>query len=910
MPSIATRRALPLSLLAFAFAPLLLTGAAPATAQDFLGPLPTRPTPDYYLPAGTDYDPAIPKPATVLGFEVGEWHARHDQLVEYYETLDRVSDRLRLEEIGRTYEQRRLLNLYVSSPSNLARLPELLAAHARLVDGPAEGPGAADPSAVPLVVYLGYSIHGNESSGSNAALLVAYHLAAARGPAIEALLDKTVIVLDPSLNPDGLSRFAQWANQNRGRVPVADPRTREHVEPWPSGRTNHYGFDLNRDWLLGVNPESQARLAQFRRLRPNLFADFHEMGTDGTFFFQPGVPSRQNPLTPAGNLELTRRIAEFHARALDRLGSLYYTEESFDDFYYGKGSTYPDIQGGVGILFEQASSRGHVQDSPGGPLTFPFTIRNQVTASLSMLEAAAGLRGDLLAYQRDFYRQALADAAADPRQAIVFGDAGDPQRAEELARLLLRHGIEVHRLGQAVEAEGQRYEPGAAFVVPLRQAQYRLVRAIFEKPTTFADETFYDVSAWTLPLAYGLAAAELRGKAFQPAQLGERLEGVEPAAAATGLPELGDSAVAVAFPWRGAAAARALYLLEARGIKARAATKAFAAGPAAATGKDGKAAEMGPGTIVVPLAQSPDRAGLEKALAEVAAETRIAYTVLRSGLTASGIDLGSPNLKVLKKPRPAIVVGAPYDISEVGEAWFQLDRRMAIETTLLERRDLLRADLSRYSHLIFVSADGNADLAKNEAEAVRAFARAGGVLIASGRAAVWAEKQILHPPAEGEEAAKSAAKAGGAAAADEKKKIERKPYGDFEKDAAHDLLAGAIFEVSLDLTHPLAYGYSRPLLPVFRTHTETLPLPEDPYARVAVYTDKPRLAGFTSDDNLKKIAGTPALVAERLGRGAVLLYLDDPNFRGFWRGGSQLFLNGLFFSGLIDDTKDGPGAAD
>lgn len=841
---------------------------------------------DYFLPDGQDYDPAIPQPRAVLGFEVGEWHARHDQLVDYYKLLDQLSDRLKLEAIGQTYERRPLLNLFVSSPANLARLDEILAEHARLSDGPAD---TTDLTNLPLVVYLGYSIHGNEPSGSNASLLVAYHLAAARGAEIDALLDKTIVVLDPSFNPDGLARFAQWANQHRGRVPVADPRHREHTEPWPNGRTNHYFFDLNRDWLLAAHPESRARLRQFQRLRPNLLADFHEMGTDATYFFQPGVPSRQNPLTPPRNLELTRRVAEFHAAALDRLGSLYFTEENFDDFYFGKGSTYPDIQGAVGILFEQASSRGHLQESQQGLLTFPFTIRNQFTSSLSMLEAARNLRPELLAWQRDFYRDAAAEAAKDPRQAIVFGDRHDPRRSFALAQLLRRHRLEVHQLASPIQIEGVRYEPGAAYVVPIRQAQYRLLRGLFEKPTTFVDETFYDVSAWTLPLAYGLPHAELTAKEWKNELLGARLGELDQLTPPAGRFVRSPDAVAYTFGWQGHFAARALYRLQSRGLIARGAKETFA------INEGENLRELDRGAVVLPLAvQGVPREEIEALLETIAREDGIDIYPVKSGLTPRGIDLGSSNLKVLKKPRPAIVVGAPFDTYEAGEVWYTLDERFGIETTLLERRELTRADLGRYSHLILVGLGG--ELQKNEIETLGAWVKNGGVLMTSGTASAWAEEAILRPPAEDAKKEKDEPKP--------KEEQERRPYAEHEKDNARKLIAGAIFEVDLDLTHPLAYGYTEARLPVFRTHEEVLPVPEDPYSRVGVYTEEPRLAGFVSAKNLEKIAKSPAIVAERLGKGAVLRYLDNPNFRGYWWGGSKLYLNGLFFGGLIDDTAE------
>src|SRR5690606_10462510 len=201
--------------------------------------------------------------------------------------------------------------------------------------------------------------------------------AAATGPEADAILNNVVVLLDPVLNPDGLNRFAHWVNSNRSKNINADPATREHSETWPGGRTNHYWFDLNRDWLPVQHPESQGRIRQFHKWKPNVVLDFHEMGTNSTFFFQPGIPSRNNPLTPKRNFELTAEIAKYNAAGMDEIGSLYYTRQSFDDFYYGKGSTYPDGNGSIGILFEQASSRGHIQESVNGLVTFPFTIKNQ-----------------------------------------------------------------------------------------------------------------------------------------------------------------------------------------------------------------------------------------------------------------------------------------------------------------------------------------------------------------------------------------------------------------------------------------------------------------------------------------------------------------------------------------------------
>ncbi|HEX6201364.1 MAG TPA: M14 metallopeptidase family protein, partial [Thermoanaerobaculia bacterium] len=523
-----SRRRVPrrLPVLAPVLAPVLLAAlaAAPAGAAE----LPATP-PWQALPPAASYDPAVPRPADVLGFEIGERHVRHDQLVEYVRRLAEASPRVAIEEQGRTHEGRPQLLLTVSSPANLARREEIRRRHRALSEAPWDepAPGVETQTSaldgMPVVVWLGYSIHGDEASGANASLLVAYHLAAARGAEVESLLDRTVILLDPSLNPDGLARFAHWVATHRGRVEVADPLHREHLQGWPSARTNHYWFDLNRDWLLLQHPESRNRVATIQRWRPNVVADFHEMGSNATFFFQPGVPSRQNPLTPAENLELTRQIARFHAEAFDRAGRLYYTEETYDDFYYGKGSTYPDAQGAVGILFEQASSRGIRQDTEQGLLTFADSVANQVRASFSTLAGAAAKRRELLGWQREFYRRAGEEAASGPVGGWIVGEGGDPARAAELVAILDAHGIAVHRLARDVEAGGRRFAAGEAFVVPAAQRQARLAEALFERRTEFADDVFYDVSAWTLPLAFGLPWAEVARGRWSPGLAGEEV---------------------------------------------------------------------------------------------------------------------------------------------------------------------------------------------------------------------------------------------------------------------------------------------------------------------------------------------------------------------------------------------------
>jgi len=890
---------------------LLLLAAA---ALSLVSPAGAQP-PAELLPEAASYDPGVPRPEEVLGFEVGEWHVRHDQLVEYARRLAASSDRVLLEEQGRTHEGRPLLLLTISSPANLARIDEIRRRHRELSEPPYRAADAGALAEMPVVVWLGYSIHGDEASGSNAALLVGWHLAAARGGEAERLLEDAVVLLDPSLNPDGLSRFAQWANMHRGAVPVADPEGREHRQGWPSGRTNHYWFDLNRDWLPLQHPESRARIATFQRWRPNVAADFHEMGSDATYFFQPGVPSRQNPLTPAANLELTRTIARYHAEAFDRAGRLYYSEETFDDFYFGKGSTYPDVQGSVGILFEQASARGHRHETDEGERTFADAIGGHVLTSFSTLRAAVDHRAALLAHQARFFRDAVAAAERSPTAAWLVGDDGDPARAVELLRVLRAHGIEVHDLARRVEAGGRSFEPGRAWVVPVLQRQALLAEALFERRTEFADDVFYDVSSWTLPLAFDLPYAELPRGELTPALLGEAVG--EPALAAGRRASSTVDPYAWVFEWRGYWAPRALGRLQEAGVRTRVATRPFEAET------DAGRRRFGYGTVVVPRGvqdAAPDE--LARVWDAISVEDGVDVYALATGLTVGGVDLGSPSLHPLESPRPLLVVGDSVSPTEAGEVWHLLDRRFGVSLPLVERDRLGSIDLDDYTHVLLVGGryDG---LGESAIEALRGWLRRGGVLVATGGAAFWAGPALVAPKTEGGES-RDGSGAGGHGTAQPARQAAVEPaepepaepepaagreppaYADAERIAATALVSGAIFEARLDVTHPIAFGYDDPLLPVFRETAEVLEPSENPYENVAVYTASPRLAGYAASTNVEKIAGSAAVVASRVDRGTAVRIADDPIFRAFWLGPSKLLLNALYFGQTVKRTEPPP----
>ncbi|MBC6490215.1 M14 metallopeptidase family protein [Flavihumibacter stibioxidans] len=827
----------------------------------------------YYLPSNVTYDPAVPTPEQVIGHHVGEWHVTHDRLVSYMRAIAAAApSRVTIQETGRTYESRPQLLLIFTSQANHSRLENIRQEHLKLSD-PAYG-GPVDTDKMPTVLWQGFSIHGNEPSGANAALLGAYYLAAAQGPSVDSLLNEVVVLFDPSFNPDGLNRFATWANMHKSQHLVTDPASREFNEVWPGGRYNHYWFDLNRDWLPAQHLESRNRLKVYQQWRPNILTDHHEMGSDATFFFQPGEPSRVNPLTPVKNQQLTQAVADYHAAYLNKIGSLYYTKEGYDDFYYGKGSTYPDAQGCIGILFEQASSRGHAQETSNGVLSFPFTIRNQFTTVLSTLAAAKGLRKELLNYQRDFYRQMAKDAAASPVKGWVFGDPDDESRNHIFVEMLQRHEIKVKRLTAPLAVGGQNFEAGKAFVVPVNQPQYKLIQTFFEKTLEYRDSIFYDITAWTMPLAMGLPYSSLNA-----AQLGAaRTEVINTVANSGGKMIGGSSSYAYAFEWAPLYAPRMLNKLLQEGIAAKVVSNPFV------TNVNGQPKKFGYGTILIPLQlQKEDAGAMYEKLKALAASNNVDVYAISTGMSVEGSDIGSRYMLPLTKPSVAMLVGAGVSALDAGEVWHLLDQRFEMPPSMLEAAVFNRVSLNRYSTIVMVS--GNYDAFNKEK--LRAWVQAGGNLVLMEDAISWAQQNGLVKLAM--KKLKPAVDSGKAL-----------PYVSLPYIERAQQLSGAIVGARMDLTHPLCYGYSQPTISLFKQNRVFMEKPANPFAAPVGYGIQPLQSGYVTSQNLDGLKESAAVVVQAVGAGRVISIAENPNFRAYWLGGAKLFLNSIFFGRLID----------
>ena len=716
---------------------------------------------------------------------------------------------------------------------------------------------------MPIVVYVGHSIHGNEPSGSNAALVSAYYLAAAQGKEIDDMLENVVILFDPSFNPDGLQRFSTWANQHKSKTLVTDPNSREFNEVWPGGRFNHYWFDLNRDWLPAVHPESQNRVRLYHQWKPNILTDHHEQGSNASFFFQPGVPSRVNPLTPKKNQELTEKLGRFHAKYLDKIGSLYFTKENYDDFYYGKGSTFPDINGAIGILFEQASSRGHAQETGNGILRFPFTIKNQFVTVLSTLEGARQLRKEFLEFQRDFYMQSV----SNQNKGYVFGDKNDRGKTFLFIEMMQRHGIAIHEYAGANDNE---FEKGTAYTVSLNQPQQVLIKAIFDKQLAFTDSLFYDISSWTMPLAYGIpykeAAISKSGKKLDDLKMpvGELLGS--------------KSDYGYLFEWDEFYAPRALLVLQQAGLITKVATNKTEISTSAGLKK------FDYGTILIPVTiQEKSSEQVFQLINLVAQKNALKIYSMQSGTASVGSDLGSSKYLSLKLPVVAMLVGTGVNPLDAGEVWHLMDQRLNIPASHLDVVNFNRVDISKYSTIIMVSGSYG-DVNKDK---LKTWVQAGGVLIVLEEAVTWAAQNGITSVTF--KKIKSA-----------EDSSQRMPYVQREQVDGAQQMSGAIFGADVDLTHPLAYGYNQKTVSLFKANKVFMEKSKNPYATPFYYGSTPLQSGYISRENAGAINNSAAVIVNTVGLGRVINIADNPNLRGFWLGGTKLLMNAIFFGKIID----------
>lgn len=882
---------------------LWLTTAGISQQQDLMKLLPEM-----------ERDKKIVSPEQFFGFAPGNRHLRHDQVTAYLRSLSEQSAGVAWIEYGQTQGGRPLFVLAISSPENIRQLPEIKARRRELTSG--ESGANADEK---LIMFLGYGVHGDEASAMNAAPLVAYHLVSGQSADLANLLDQAVLFIDPCLNPDGSDRFAHWVNENRGRFANANPLDREHRQPWPGGRGNYYWFDLNRDWLPLVHPESQGRIELFHQWKPHVVLDYHEMGPGSSYFFQPGVPARNNPLTPAENLRLTREFAKSYTSSLDQAGELFFTEEVFDDFYIGKGSTYPDVNGAIGILFEQGSTRGLKIKTGSGERHFVDSIANQLRTSMASLTRLLELKRELLDFQHQFFNNSR--LAGQQQGTTAYLLTGTPTRIMAARQLLDQHRIESYINQKPIRLEAVSIPEGEALIIPTAQTQWTMLESMMRTDQNFEENIFYDVSTWHLPSAFDLESRQLASDVPQ-----QWLSSDSNPMPDDSQPFWGDldlnRIVGFAFSPVELDSARWVATLMQTDIEVRVSQVPFMAEDDDSD-PESKFADRTPlpaGTFLVLKAGNQENWNqVLRQMNRLARQSLIEPVVLTSSRNPFGPDLGSGQIAVLPKASPALIVGEGISSTSAGALWHFLDQRLEQTVTLLNSDSLPGAKLEEFSCLILPPGDYGAWGGK-EATALTEYARQGGTVIAIGSAITWIDRHHiltattagtpnppitfdgLEPPSNQQFPSSPVPGRQSLADSGENQNSETGPqtrlrFAEAREAEALESIAGAFFMTRIDSTHPLGFGFPDEWVPVFRNNATAYTTPANPLQLVAEYHSV--IAGYVSDRNRQRLQGTPAVWAQNLGQGRAIMIADDPVFRGYVRSSERFLTNAILLGPIV-----------
>ncbi|GAB2966088.1 M14 family metallopeptidase [Hymenobacter coalescens] len=838
-------------------------------------------------------------PAQFLGYPLGSRFTYHADVLRYAEYLaQQHPDRLRVVPYGKTYEGRPLEVVQVASARNLARLEDIRRSNLRRT-GLESGSPAPDQ---PAVVWLSYNVHGNEAVSSEAVLQVLYDFANPQNAEAQALLDKVVLLIDPCVNPDGRERYVQWYGRVAAAPTSAAPLSWEHREPWPGGRFNHYLFDLNRDWAWQTQRESQQRIALYNQWLPQVHADFHEMGPDAPYYFSPAAKPFHEDIT-AYQRQFQNRIGDYNRRTFDQNSWLYFTRETYDLFAPSYGDTWPSFNGAIGMTYEQGGSgRAGVRviKSDGDTLTLTQRIAHHHAASWATIRAAADHQAELLTEFGRYYADARQRPRGEYKSFVVSGAA---ERVAPLAEYLQRQQIEFGYVGERRKTNAYNYATGRReavtlqptdLVVSMYQPKSTLVKVLFEPQSALEDSLTYDITAWSLPYAYGLQGYALTGKLS-----GRELAVVSGQKSnAKGLttgnlqlttrpagPPTDNSPAASAKPyayiagWNSLRDARLLSALLQRQIRVRVAYQPFEAG----------GRKFQPGTLIINRGNNEGLGarfdGVVRALAD---SIGTELTAVQTGFATTGSDLGSSNVHGVGRPNVAVLAGNGTDPSAFGEVWHFFEQQLGYPVTVLGADYFASVPLTKFDVLIL--PDGNyADvLPERQLENLKAWVRGGGRLIAmEGAMSYLAGKKDFALKAKPADTTRTRK-------ADPSRLLRR--YGTAERESLQELVQGSVYPVQLDNTHPLAFGYGSTYYALVRSPLNFQYLGDGGW-NVGVLRKGQAAAGFTGSQARRKLTDTVVLGVQEMGRGQVVYLGDNPLFRGFWHAGKLLFSNAVFFVG-------------
>lgn len=794
----------------------------------------------------------LKSPSEFLGYELGTQFTRHHQVVDYYEYLAEAEpNRMNLIEYGKTNERRSLLLATISSKSNMNNLENIRLEHLKGMTGE----GAPNKA----IVWLSYNVHGNESVSTEASMQTIYDLLTTKS----SYLEDTVVLIDPCINPDGRDRYVNWYNQFKNSPNQVDPFSKEHNEGWWSGRSNHYMFDLNRDWAWLTQVESQQRLKQFNKWLPHVHVDFHEQGVDNPYYFAPAAEPFHEVVTDFQR-EFQKTIGKNHAKYFDENGWFYFTKEVFDLLYPSYGDTYPTYNGGIGMTYEQGGSGRAglgIITSIGDTLTLKDRISHHHTTGLSTVEVASKNVTKL----NDEFKKFHLKKNYKYKSYVLNGN---PDKLESLADLLSKHEIE-YQVGDNTIVKGYSYNSGKSgtlkstdksLVISSDQPKSTLIKVLFEPIAKLSDSVTYDITAWSLPYAYGLDAIASENSVSK-----------------TRLPqdnssygEIKPDSYAYLADWNSMKDARFLAELLRNNIRVRYAHKPFTL--------DGISHERG--TLIITKSDNKNVKNFGSILNTASFNHKKELTSTNTGFVESGKDFGSSYVDVIQNLNIAILSGKPTSTLRFGEIWNFFEQQLNYPISVLDEDYFSKVDLTKYDILILPDGWGyNSFLTNLIKEKIKDWVKRGGKLIVMGGAidALAADKDYSIKEKETKKDST----------------ISLESFEISEREQIKSAITGAIFKASVDNTNPLAYGYSDTYF--------TLKLGDRSYNYLengsAVYLSEGAnepVSGFAGSDAKKKIAETLIYGTESMGEGQVIYMIDNPLFRGFWENGKLFFANALF----------------
>ena len=837
----------------------------------------------------------------MLGYDAGDRISSHANLMRYLETLAAaLPNRIRVVEYAKTWEGRKLVYAVVGSEANLKRLDEIRAGMKKLAD-PRVTPDAEATklmARLPAVIWLGYGVHGNEISSPDAALMTAYHLLASRkDPVVDQILANVVVLIDPTQNPDGRDRFVRHFEQSEGIEAEANPSALEHTEPWPGGRTNHYHFDLNRDWFALTQPETRGRIRSLLDWYPLVFVDLHEMGADSTYYFAPEAVPYNPHLTKDQKTSLDW-FGRNNARWFDRYGFSYFTREVYDAFYPGYGASWPAYYGSIAMTYEQASARGLLmRRSDETVFHFRDTVRQHFVASVSTAEASAANREKLLANFYAYRKTAIEEGSKEPIREYILPRRGDTAAVDKLADILTEQGIEIKRATAAFSNSGKQY-PAGSYVIPLAQPSKRMIRTLLDAQVSMEEDflqeqerrrkkrlpdEIYDVTAWSMPLLYNVEAVttgETSQGSFAPVAPGKT-----PAGQVMG----GKATVAYLAPWGTAAAGRFLTGALRQGLRVHSTDKGFSQ----------KGRSFPRGTLIVKVLENA--ASVHDAVAKLAAASGAEVVATDTGWVDDGVNFGSRYVVTLKKPSIAMAWDQPVSSGSAGHTRFVIERQYNYPVTPVRTQILNTTDLSRFDVLILPDGGYATAINANGLRRIKDWLAAGGTLVGIGSAvsymatpqvgllAILQENQprAAEPPKKSEEQRVTG-----------KLLSSEKALEDFiqpETDQPN-AVAGVLAQARLDQDHWMTAGMGATVHALYSGRSIFTPIKLDRGVNAAVFQGPDQLlaSGYIWKENRLQLAHKPLLVVQREGRGHVIGFTADPNFRAYLDGMNVLFLNAVF----------------